>query len=272
MKQIIEYTKIQFSLAIKLPYFWISMFIVILCCAANTIYFGINYYGYSAIEIKSASELTILNDYNPFWTIFSTLIPFICMFPFSMQPLNDKERGTQTYLLHRISRKLYYISGMLCSAVSTFFIICLNMFLSVFSSYIMFGDSGETYEGSRFSDAYFGNVEAGYNYHFQWLNTHHPLLHIILMAVIFSIFCSILAMFFYSAATLVKKDKLVMMLIAGIVSFTINQVYYSSIGYSIYGDVTASSFGQQTGIPTILLCVCLIVISVVILQRVKTNE
>lgn len=273
MKQIIECTKIQFSLAVRLPYFWISMFIVMLCCAANNIYFGISYYGYSAIEIKTAGELTILNDINPFWTIFSTLIPFICMFPFSMQPLNDKEKGTRVYLLHRVSNRTYYMSGIFCSAVSTFLIICLNMFLSVFLSYIMFGDSGETYEGSRFSNAYIRNIKTGYSYHFQWLNTHNPLVHIILMTIIFSLFCSILAAFFYAAATLVKKDKLVMMLIAGIVSFAINQIYYSSINYSIYGDVTASAAGRQTGFPTIALCGFLIIASIIIItQKIRNKD
>lgn len=265
MKQLIKCTKLQFYLAVRLPYFWISMFLVSLYCWANIIYDGLIYQGYSAIGILTASDLYILCNDNRFWGIFSILIPFICTFSFSMQPFNDKEHGTKMYLVNRISNKFYYLSGLLCSAFSTFFIICLNVLISVISLYIMFDENGHTLQGAKYSEVYWLNIHSGYCYHFQGLHINHPVLYMILMTFIFAVFCSVISVFMYSIAAVIKKDKLYMMLAAGVMSFIISQIYLAA-GYDIYGDVTASTVGLQTGVPTLILGIIMLLTSAILIR------
>lgn len=266
MNQLIKHIRTQLYLAIRLPYFWIATSIMGFYCLANIINYGITYYSYSATGIISASDLYVLNDINSFWNIFSLLIPFICTFSFSMQPLNDKERGTLIYLNNRLSRRNYYLSGVLCSAISTFLIICVNVFLSIISLYIMFGENGDTNEGAKYSVSYWLNVESGYCYHFQELHTEHPLMYIVLITFMFAAFCSIISIFTYAIATLINKEKLLIILVAGIISFVINQIYLIT-GYNIYGDVTASTTVYQTGLPTIFIGVSMLLATIIIIRH-----
>lgn len=271
MKKLIRHTKMQFYLMVRLPYFWISLSLVVLYFIANIVYYGFSYYGYSATGIVTASDLYILSSDNRFWGIFSILIPFICMLPFGMQPLNDRERKTGIYMTDRQNSKLYYMSGMLCSALGTFLIMFVNMLICTVLLYIMFDENGNTLQGSKYSVEYWLNIQSGYCYHFQNLHIKYPVIYIIVITFIFSLFCSVIAVFMYAAAVLIKKDRLIILLAAGAVSFAISQIYLA-FGYDIYGDVTSSAAGRQTGILTFFTAAAMLAASfIIIFKQIKKD-
>lgn len=264
MKQLCKCTRSQLYLAVRLPYFWVSMALLSAYSLVNILYYGITYYGYSATGILAASELYIMYDDNPFWWIFSMMIPFLCVFPFSMQPIDDRTYGTKMYLTGRLSRKAYYYSGLLCSAVTTFFVVCFHLLLSTILLFLMFGENGLTRYDAKYSSTYWSSMEGGYHYHFQWLRSYHPVVYLIVITLVFAAFCGVLSVFLYAAATYIKRDKLLILLAAGALSFGINQIYRAG-NYNIYGDVTASIAGEQSGLPTILLGAAMLLISAVMI-------
>lgn len=79
-----------------------------------------------------------------------------------------------------------------------------------------------------------------------------------------------MAVFFYAVSIVVKK-KIHMILAAGIMSYAILQIYLAT-GYDIYGDVTASIIGWQSGIPTVIFMMLMLLISFVIVKYQITRQ
>lgn len=264
------YIRNQLYMLIRQPYFWISAAIVSAYSIINIIHYGITYYGKSALGIMTVTDLYIYNSNNSFWAVFSVLLPFVCMLTYGMQTLTDRERGTINYYNSRIDMKSYYISGATSCAIGTFLEILLSAVISTALLFVSYPQSDKTVLGTRYTEVYWLNIQSGYRTHFVKLYALNPIIYLLIMSLIFSIFCSVMAVFFY-AVSIVAKRKIHMILAAGIMSYAILQIYLAT-GYDIYGDVTASIIGWQSGIPTIIFMMLMLLISVVIVKYQITKQ
>lgn len=265
MKRIFQLTRNQLYLSVHQISFWIGILIVGGYAAISFIYHCFYYYGYDSGGTAPVSELFIFHENNPFWYIFSMLIPFLGLFAFSMQPIENKENHINYCMCSRVSKKEYYISGALCSMVGTFLMVEVPALFGMALYHFTFAEAGEYLQGAKYSNAFWRNIKEGSRCHLQKLNLEHPWLHVLLFSVIFSVFCSVLAFFFFACGTLLKKEKLWMLLLAGIMSFAINQ-FYQYADYDIYGDVVIAMTGRQSGIPTIIFGMILIIAGAQILH------
>lgn len=265
----IKLVKNQMYLAFRQTSFWIGMLITggygIVCF----LYDCIRYWGYDSSGTRSASELFIYSTHSPFWTIFSMLIPFLGLFAFSMQPVENNVNHAECYLISRVSKKEYCISGALCSVAGTFLLVELPALISMALYYFTFEETGITFQGAKYSTAYWQNLN-DHGYRFQELHINHPWLYIFMFSIIFAVGCSVIAFFLFACSTILKKGKQWMLFIAGVMSFAIMQ-FSAYSGYDFYGDIVISETGNQSGIPTIMLG-CMLVMAGVIILRLTCGE
>lgn len=256
-------------LAFRQTSFWIGMLITGGYGIACFLYDCIRYWGYDSSVTQSASEMFIYSTHSPFWLIFSMLIPFLGLFAFSMQPAENNGNHAECYLVSRVSEKEYYISGALCSVLGTFLLVELPALVSMALYYFTFEETGITFQGAKYSTAYWQNLN-DHGYRFQELHINHPWLYIFMFSIIFALGCSSIAFFLFACSTILKSGKKWMLFLAGVMSFAVMQ-FSAYSGYDIYGDIVISETRNQSGIPTIV-SVCLLVMAGMAILHFKCKE
>ena len=269
MKRILQLVRNQMYLALRQTSFWIGAAVTGGYAAVTFLYDCIRYWGYDRSGIYSASELFLYSTYNPFWFAFSMLSPFLGLFVFSMQPAEVKKNHGECYMISRVTKKEYYVSGAICSVLGTFLVVEVPALISAVLYRFTFAETGNTFHGAKYSIAYWKNLN-DHGYHIQELYISHPWMYNLLFSVFFAVGCSIIAFFFFSCGAVLKKDRRWLLLSAGIMSFVIIQASAYS-GYDIYGDIVVSAAGDQSGIPMIALG-CLLIITGVFLLRIACGE
>lgn len=264
MKRILKLFQNQMYLALRQSSFWIGM----LLTGGYAVIAFLNdcnrYWGYDSGGTRAASELFLYSTNHPLWDVFSLVIPFLCVFAFGMQPIEDRESRIDYCTVSRMNKREYYISGALCNMAGTFLITEIPALFCMALYGFTFEETGFTYDGAKYSDAYWYNVSQN-GYRLQMLHTERPWLYVLLYSILFSTGCAVVALFFYACATLIKKEKLWMLLLAAAMSFAIKR-FYDHTGYEIYGDIVVSRASKQNGIPTVILGCFFLITGVVILQ------
>lgn len=269
MKRMLRLFQNQMYLAVRQSSFWIGM----LLTGGYAVIAFLNdckrYWGYDSGATLAASELFLYSTNHPLWDVFSLVIPFLCVFAFGMQTIEDRENHIDYCTVSRIKKREYYISGALCSMAGTFLITEIPALFCMVLYGFTFKETGVAYEGAKYSSSYWHNVSE-YGYRFQMLHTEHPWLYVLLYSVLFSLGCAVAAFFFYACSTLIKKEKLWMLLLAAAMSFAIKR-FYDHTGYVIYGDFVVSRASKQSGIPTAILG-CFFIITGVVILWLKCRE
>lgn len=269
MKRMLKLFQNQMYLALRQSSFWMGMLLTGGYAVISFLGDCSRYWGYDSGGTYAASEMFLYSTNHPLWDMFSLVIPFLCVFAFGMQPIEDRENHIGYCTVSRMNKREYYISGALCSMAGTFLITEIPALLCMILYGFTFEETGYTHDGAKYSDAYWHNVSEN-GYRFQMLHTEHPWLYILLYSLLFSAGCAVAALFFYACAALIKKEKLWLLLFAAAMSFVIKQFYYHT-GYEIYGDIVVSRASRQSGIPTVILG-CFFLITGVVILRLKCRE
>ena len=256
--------KNQIYLATHQSGFWISSLILLGYVIMTFTYYGVTYYGFDAASPLAASEMYAFNGNAPYWSMITMVIPLLCAMNLGYQNSENRKNLTYWYVSLRGSAKEYWNSMMWANLILTFFQFEIVSLISMLLNRIAFSDTGVYFEGVRQSSVY---VEYRMHYYYRMgdLHLYHPWFYNLFFSVIFSLFCAGMAHLFYGISLCIKKNGLWIFVIAAGVSYFLHQFYM--IGdYDIWADVAVCVSFTQSGIPTIILWLCMIVFGTILIK------
>lgn len=264
--------KNQLYLATHQIGFWLSTWMILGYVILTFLYYCAEYFGIDAGSTLDASELYAFHGDAPYMELFSRLIPFICVLNFGYQNAENKERGTYHHVSLRVSAKEYWKSMTYANLILTCVQFEFASFLSMLLNRITFQDTGCFFEGTKGCSSYWKNITGSFTYRWNEFHMQYPWLYIMVFSLILAVFCMGLSHMLFGISLYIKNNGLWIFVVAGAVSLLFFYMYYME-DYDVWGDVTVYSYGEQSGIPTLIIWISMILIgNILIANKLKRWE
>jgi len=264
--------KNQLYLATHQIGFWLSTWLILGYVVMTFLYYCIEYFGIDAGSTLDASELYAFHYYAPYWELFARLLPFICVLNFGYQNTENTKRGTYHHVSLRVGAKEYWKSMTYANLILTFVQMEIASILSMLLNRFAFQDTGIFFEGAKGCSAYWKNMTESMNYRWEELHIESPWIYLVFFSLMCSVFCMALSHMLFAISLYIKKNGLWIFVIAGAVSLMFFYAQYM-IGYDVLADVIVYPYGEQSGIPTLIIWISMILIgNILIANKLKRWE
>lgn len=245
--------------------FWVCSFLLLSYVMVTFMYYCLSFWGKDAASTLDASEMYAFNGNAPFWQIFVYVVPLLCCLNCGCQNAETIKNGTHIYVYFKVSSKEYVKSMAYANLLLTFIQFEVASLISMVLNRIAFYDTGVFFEGVKGASSYWRNIKGEYSYHCVDFHMAHPWLYEIVFSIFFSCFCMIITYFLFAVSLYIKKNGLWIFVIAALLSYVLYEVEVVG-GYSLWADVSVSVSFYQSGYPTILLGVLMILVASLLIK------
>ena len=258
--------KNQLYLATHQIGFWISTWMILGYVVLTFLYYCMEYFGIDAGSTITASELYAFNWNAPYWEVFARLLPFICVLNFGYQNAENRIRGTYHHVSLRVNAKDYWKSMTYANLILIFVQIETASILSMLLNRITFQDTGVFFAGAKGDSSYWKNMMGSTEYRWEELHMESPWFYTLIFSLIFSLFCMALSHILFGISLYIKKESMRIFIVAGAMSLL---VFYAQnmIDYDVLADVIIYPYTKQSGIPTLIIWISMILIGNILIAR-----
>lgn len=228
------------------------------------LYYIFIYHGIDPNSVLSREEMFAFNDNAPFWAYYKLLIPIICVLP-ALGLEKAINFGKNSALFVRKNKEDFLKSCIVKIFIGVFMIVLISAVLSILLSAISFADSGITFEGAKYSGAYWLNVTGDYKYDFLKLHIIYPQLYNLIYSIIFSFCCAVFSTFYTVIRLLFANIKQGYFLVgSAVLAFAIYEVdMIFNISFWDCFIVSCNNFQNRTYSWTIIIAMILAAIIIV---------
>lgn len=186
--------------------------------------------GKDVSTLHSAVSLYVGSSIGEYFHYFSSIFPFIVVFPFAFSYLNDKSVNIIPFVMTRMGSNYYYSSKLIAAFIGGVLIILIPFAINLLLLTITFPHNDNTYFGF-FHDINYGsrllgtNVivsSAGKGLPFLQLYMTSPLLHSCLYLVFLSLFSGLLSIFALACSYWISKYKVLVFIPVYLLFFMCN--------------------------------------------------
>lgn len=200
--------KAQLGVLKNRPMFKFSFIMMMLICCLSFLLNAISDFGGYEPDILAYRDMFILNNKNFFSNIIVIILPILAVIPFSDSYIEDRNKNRLPVILQYCSRKEYFASKYIATAVSAFLVIFIPLLTNLLLNAIAF-------EGESFNDIT-GHISAQrcmYNFNseymtlmpFKKLFISHPFVYSLIFIAFTSIYAVAGALFSYSLSYFIKN-------------------------------------------------------------------
>lgn len=217
---ILSSIRMQCNLMIHKKGFQFSFLISLLYCLGTYIYYALTYLHKDISTLFSAQSLFADYELTIFYPIFSSIYPFLLVFPFAFCFITDTQIKIKDVVKIRTGNSPYFVSQAITCMIGAFLIIFIPFVINIFLNSITFPADGNTFFGYINSINYNANltgdsvvVKSNYkDLAFLRIYLKSPLLFNLLYSFINSLAAGISSLFIYSISFFIKRYKMLLLL------------------------------------------------------------